>query len=207
MAHNNYHFTWNTTPSGNTPPAEMSSPEDFLRDFSNIAVTNLSNDDRIFLPSTNQMEQNIDMLRYNLGNDLSTQRLTGQNNLLNMTGGMGVNSMGEGFGRRQRNITRGFRDYNDQLQASLQQNMANFRANVLGEQYSYQDNLTSALQNLIRSGESNVKVNPVNNNAYTQNQNTDTGGFTPRGYTGTPYEGEVYFDGSDYFTFTNGQWV
>jgi len=153
MAHSPYHFDWNITPSGLEPPASTESPEQFLEEFSNITVDGLTDEDRIFLPDSNQMAQNIAMSRFGLGNAMTAQKLAGTNNLINMTGGMGVNSMGQGFGRRQSALTQGFRDFNQQQQAQLQENIAGFRSDVLGEQFRYQDALTTALGNLIQSGE------------------------------------------------------
>jgi len=162
MAHSPYHFDWNVTPSGLEPPASTESPTQFLKEFANINVENLDPSEEIFLPGMGQMQQNIAMSRFGLGNTMAAQRLAGTNSLMDMTSGMGVNSMGGGFGKRQSSITQGFRDFNQQQQAQLQQNIANYRADVLGEQYRTQDALTTALGNLIQSGESNVSVNPIN---------------------------------------------
>ena len=160
MAHSPYHFDWNVTPSGLEPPASTESPTQFLKEFANINVKNLDPSEEIFLPGMGQMQQNIAMSRFGLGNTMAAQRLAGTNSLMDMTSGMGVNSMGGGFGKRQSSITQGFRDFNQQQQAQLQQNIANYRADVLGEQYRTQDALTTALGNLIQSGESNVSVSP-----------------------------------------------
>jgi len=169
MAHSPYHFDWNITPSGLEPPASTESPEQFLQEFSNITVDGLTDEDRIFLPDSSQMAQNIAMSRFGLGNAMAAQRLAGTNNLMNMTAGMGVNSMGQGFGRRQSALTQGFRDFNQQQQAQLQENIAGFRSDVLGEQFRYQDALTTALGNLIRSGENDdLTITPEGSTRFTQ---------------------------------------
>lgn len=160
MAHNPYHFSWNTTPSGNTPPASTQSPEQFLEEFANLDVQELSDEDRIFLPNAGQMQQNIAMSRFGLDNAMAAQRLSGTNNLMNMTAGMGINSMGQGFGSRQNMFNSALQNANMQNQQATVQNIADYRSDVLGEQYRYQDALTTALGNLIRSDESEVTVVP-----------------------------------------------
>jgi len=163
MAHTLYHYDWNVTPTGNEPPADTSTPLDFLRDFSGIDVQDLDPSSQIFLPSSNRMQQEISMARYGLGNDLFAQRLSGQGNLLNMTGGMGISSMPQGFGRRQSNITAGLRDLNQQYQTNLSQAMGGYRGDVLDAQFRAQDALTTALGNIQRSGEDQFTIGQVNN--------------------------------------------
>ena len=161
MAHTPYHYDWNVTPTGNEPPADTSSPLDFLRDFSGIDVQDLDPSSQIFLPSSNRMQQEISMARYGLGNDLFAQRLSGQGNLLNMTGGMRISSMPQGFGRRQSNITAGLRDLNRQYQTNLSQAMGGYRGDVLDAQFRAQDALTTALGNIQRSGEDQFTIRQV----------------------------------------------
>ena len=158
MAHTPYHYDWNVTPTGNEPPADTSSPLAFLQDFAGINVQGLDPSSQIFLPSANRMQQEISMARYGLGNDLSAQRLSGQGNLLNMTGGMGISSMPQGFGRRQSNITAGLRDLNQQYQTNLSQAMGGYRGDVLDAQFGFQDALTTALGNIQRSGEDEFTI-------------------------------------------------
>ncbi len=195
MSHAPYHYDWNTTPSGNPPPADMSSPEGFMRDFANVNIQNLEDDARIFLPDSGQMQNNIAMARNSFGNDIYGQQLSGQDNLLNMTNGLGLNSMPEGFGRRQSSITSGLKDLNQQYQSGLQQSMAGFRSDVLGEQYRYQDTLTSALGNLIQSGEhDSLKVTPngLNNDNYGAPQNPPSSQFPNLGWVQKGSDGNVY---------------
>lgn len=180
MAHSPYHFDWNVTPSGLEPPASTDSPRKFLDEFANLRVRGLTEEDQVFLPDSSQMAQNIAMSRFGLGNAMAAQRLAGTNNLINMTGGMGVNSMGQGFGRRQSALTQGFRDFNQQQQAQLQQNIAGFRSDVLGEQFRYQDALTTALGNLIRSGENeNLSITPGGPQGISVGSGVRGGGITP----------------------------
>ena len=208
MAHTPYHFDWNQTPAGGQPPASTSSPNAFLRDFSNVNISGLDDTAKIFLPDTGQMVNNIAMARQNFNNNAYAQQLAGQNNLFNMTGGMGLNSMSEGFGRRQSNITSGLRNLNQQYQTGLQQNMASFRADVLGEQFKYQDALTGAISNLIQSGEyEDLQISPYEANDALKRRRRNYEGWNPPGYTGTPTEGEVFQVGDTQWTFSNGQWV
>lgn len=158
---NPYQYDWNTTPSGGRPPASTESPEAFLSDFANTTVTGLSDENRLFLPSENQMQQNIAMARYGLGNQMAGQQLSGQQNLLNMTGGMGLSSLGNDFGARQNALQSGLGNVNQQYQNQLAQSIGGFRGDVLSEQYRYQDALTSAIANIIRSGEGDdIRINP-----------------------------------------------
>ena len=217
MAHNPYHFSWNTTPSGNTPPASTESPEGFLSDFANITVRDLSDEDRIFLPNAGQMQQNIAMSRFGLDNAMAAQRLSGTNNLMNMTAGMGINSMGQGFGSRQNMFNSALQNANMQNQQATVQNIADYRSDVLGEQYRYQDALTTALGNLIKSDESEVTVVPNDEGSSGTNLNVGDpfpeGTFVPPGYTGNvPAVGFVFpvnipLFGNINYTWNGTDWI
>ena len=221
MAHNPYHFSWNTTPSGNTPPASTQSPEQFLSDFANVTVRDLSDEDRIFLPNAGQMQQNIAMSRFGLDNAMAAQRLSGTNNLMNMTAGMGINSMGQGFGSRQNMFNSALQNANMQNQQATVQNIADYRSDVLGEQYRYQDALTTALGNLIRSDESEVTVVPNDEGSSgtsgTNNYHTDLnvgdpfpeGAFIPSGYSGNvPEINTIHTDDNNIqYRWTGTTWV
>tara|TARA_X000001388_G_scaffold77268_1_gene77319 strand:+ start:1463 stop:2221 length:759 start_codon:yes stop_codon:yes gene_type:complete len=187
---NPYQFDWNTTPSGGRPPAEMNmGPEAFLRDFSNIDVQNLSEEDQVFLPNAGQMMQNIGAARTGLGFNMAGQQLSGQRDLLQMTGNQGLSStMNSGFGRRDAFRDANLNNISDAYQMSLQGAIGDYRGDVLSEQYRYEDALTGALANLIRSGEAtgDLKVLPLNRGGQQTYADYDTGlGSLGTGYLGS----------------------
>ena len=179
MPHTSYHFDWNTTPTGGIPPASTASPESFLSDFAGIDVKNLTDEHRIFLPSSGQMQQEIGMARTGLGFDITGQQLAGQQNLLAMTGGQGLaGASGSGFGRAQYGLNQGVGRVMDAYGQGLQRSMAKYRSDVLGSQYGYQDALTSAIANIMRAGEGDeIEIGrvSVNNTTWSPPQNAKHG--------------------------------
>ena len=135
-----------------------------------INVQGLTDEELAFLPGMERLQTAFDRMntgvgiaRTGLGYDLIGQQLSGQQNLFDMTGGMGLSSAGTGFGRRQAGITSGLRNLNRQYQTGLNQSMADFSSNILGMQYDFQDAesdfqdaLTTALGNL--GDEANITV-------------------------------------------------
>ena len=150
-----------------------------------IDVTGLDESSLAFLPSMdrlntayNRMNTQVGMARTGLGFDLGAQQLSGQQNLLNMTGGMGLSSMGSGFGAQGRNMASNLANTNQAYQTGLNQSMAGFQSDILGMQYDYQDAqtdyqnaLTTALGNLMASGEDQFNVAYTGNTAGTNSVN------------------------------------
>jgi len=150
-----------------------------------INVTNLDESSLAFLPSMDRlntayerMNTQVGMARTGLGFDLSGQRLSGQQNLLNMTGGQGLASIGGIGGASANKMLTGLRTAGDQYKTGLNQSMAGFQSDILGMQYDYQDAqtdyqgaLTTALGNLMASGEDQFNVAYTGNTAGAGNQN------------------------------------
>jgi hypothetical protein len=155
---------------------------DFLRQ-NNIDVSGLNESSLAFLPSMDKlntayerMNTGIGMARTGLGFDLNAQRLAGTNNLMGLTGGQGMASLGGGFGKAGYNMGNAIGSANQQYQSGLNSSMAGFQSNVLNAQYDYQDtqsdyldNLTSALGNLAASGEDDFTINYTGNTSGTLN--------------------------------------
>ena len=153
-----------------------------------IDVTGLDASSLAFLPSMdrlntafNRMNTEVGMARTGLGFDLSGQRLSGQQNLLSMTGGQGLASIGGIGGASANRMLTGLRSAGDQYRTGLNQSMAGFQSNILGMQFDYQDAqtdyqnaLTTALGNLMASGEDEFNVaftgNTAGTNAINQNE-------------------------------------
>jgi hypothetical protein len=132
-----------------------------------IVVENLDESSLAFLPSMDRlntaydrMNTQVGMARTGLGFDMSAQQLSGQQNLLNMTGGQGLASV-QGIGGASANrMMSGLRAAGNQYRTGLNQSMAGFQSDILGMQYDYQDSqtdyqdaLTTALGNIMASGE------------------------------------------------------
>tara|TARA_R100000329_G_scaffold145282_1_gene130649 strand:+ start:887 stop:1654 length:768 start_codon:yes stop_codon:yes gene_type:complete len=202
---NPYAPSWYQTPAGGTPPASWQSAEDFLSDFADINVTGLDEESRIFLPDPGQMQQRIGQARSNLGFDMRSQALTGQQNLLGMTGGQGLaGTMGSGFGRSQYGQQQAVGQAGTAYRQGVQQGLSGYKSDVLQEQYRYQDALTSALGNLLASGEdADLKVTPggvVDPNAGAPTTDPDWNPYDNPQY-GDSYEFQgrnFYWDGSSW---------
>lgn len=178
---------------------------DFLRQ-NNIDVSGLNESSLAFLPSMDKlntayerMNTGIGMARTGLGFDLNAQRLAGTNNLMGLTGGQGMASLGGGFGKAGYNMGNAIGSANQQYQSGLNSSMAGFQSNVLNAQYDYQDtqsdyldNLTSALGNLAASGEDDFTINYTGNTSGSFNptdpyQNSTTHSQTDEDYFYNPY--------------------
>tara|TARA_R100001594_G_scaffold50294_1_gene83410 strand:- start:1293 stop:2027 length:735 start_codon:yes stop_codon:yes gene_type:complete len=176
---NQYNFNWsgsNIAPyiqEGNVPtdPNTYTNQLGFLSD-QGIQVSDLDDASLAYLPSMdrittayNRMNTNVGMARTGLGFDMDAQRLSGQSNLLGMTGGQGLSSIGGGFGRAGTNMFSNIRNANRAYQTGLNQSMAGFQSDILGMQYDYQDAmtdytdaLTQALGNIAASGEDDFTI-------------------------------------------------
>jgi len=155
---------------------------DFLRQ-NNIDVSGLNESSLAFLPSMDKlntayerMNTGIGMARTGLGFDLNAQRLAGTNNLMGLTGGQGMASLGGGFGKAGYNMGNAIGSANQAYQSGLNSSMAGFQSNILNAQYDYQDtqsdyldNLTSALGNLAASGEDDFTINYTGNTSGSTN--------------------------------------
>lgn len=149
---------------------------DFLRQ-NNIDVSDLDESSLAFLPSMDKvntayerMNTGIGMARTGLGFDLNAQRLAGANNLMGLTGGQGMASLGGGFGKAGYNMGNAIGSANQQYQSGLNSSMAGFQSDVLNAQYDYQDtqseyldSLTTALGNLAASGEDDFSIDYTGN--------------------------------------------
>jgi len=190
MAHTDYHFDWNQS----NPSGGYEDPLGFLKQFGDINVTGLDKSSMAFLPSMGQTQTDIGMARTGLGFDMSGQQLAGQQNLLAMTGGQGLaGASGSGFGRSQYGLQQGLGTANQAYTQGLQGSMAGYQADVLGAQYGYQDALTSALGNILASGEDefNISMGDTGGNDGLNNPNS----FMPSGWTGgTPSTGTTHTD-------------
>jgi len=142
-----------------------------------INVENLDESSLAFLPSMDRlntaydrMNTQVGMARTGLGFDMSAQQLSGQQNLLNMTGGQGLASV-QGIGGASANrMMSGLRAAGNQYRTGLNQSMAGFQSDILGMQYDYQDSqtnyqdaLTTALGNIMASGEDDDLTISLNN--------------------------------------------
>ena len=176
---NQYNYNWsgsNIAPyiqEGTVPtdPNNYTDQRQFLRD-QGIIVEGLGDASLAYLPSMdrittayNRMNTNVGMARTGLGFDMDAQRLSGQSNLLGMTGGQGLSSIGSGFGRAGTNMFSNIRNANRAYQTGLNQSMAGFQSDILGMQYDYQDSmtdytdaLTQALGNIAASGEDDFTI-------------------------------------------------
>ena len=178
---------------------------DFLRQ-NNINVEGLDDSSLAFLPSMDKlntayerMNTGIGMARTGLGFDLNAQRLAGTNNLMGLTGGQGMASLGGGFGKAGYNMGSAIGSANQAYQSGLNSSMAGFQSNVLNAQYDYQDtqsdyldNLTSALGNLAASGEDDFTINYTGNTSGSFNptdpyQNSTTHSQADEDYFYNPY--------------------
>ena len=192
---NQYQYNWDQ--STINPYIQQGSPInnptgqnqiDFLKQ-QGIDVAGLNESSLAFLPSMdrlntayNRMNTQVGMARTGLGFDMSAQQLAGQQNLLGMTGGMGIASGGSGFGAQNRNMFSNIGNVQNQYQSGLNQSMAGFQSDILGMQYDYQDAqtdfqgaLTSALGNIMASGEDHFKVAYTGNTAGTNAGNQNFG--------------------------------
>jgi hypothetical protein len=160
-------------------PAELDQIQ-FLQN-QGIVVENLDESSLAFLPSMDRlntaydrMNTQVGMARTGLGFDMSAQQLSGQQNLLNMTGGQGLASV-QGIGGASANrMMSGLRAAGNQYRTGLNQSMAGFQSDILGMQYDYQDSqtdyqdaLTTALGNIMASGEDEFNVSYTGNTAGT----------------------------------------
>lgn len=176
---------------------------DFLRQ-NNINVEGLDDSSLAFLPSMDKvntayerMNTGIGMARTGLGFDLNAQRLAGTNNLMGLTGGQGMASLGGGFGKAGYNMGNAIGSANQQYQSGLNSSMAGFQSNILNAQYDYQDtqsdyldNLTSALGNLAASGEDDFTINYTGNTSGTTSGYSGIGGGLASNWgTGNNYGG------------------
>ncbi len=137
-----------------------------------IDVTGLSDEELAFLPSMdrintawNRMNTNVGMARTGLGFGMDASQLAGTQNLLGMTGGQGLSSVGGGFGKTAANMFSNLRSQGQQYRTDLNQQLAGFQSDVLGMRYdfedaesNYQDSLTTALGNIMASGETDLAV-------------------------------------------------
>ena len=137
-----------------------------------INIEGLDESSLAFLPNTSRlttafdrMNTQVGMARTGLGFDMDAQQLAGRQNLLGMTGGQGLSSIGTGFGAQGRNTASNLGSINQGYQTGLNQSMAGFQSDILGMQYDYQDAqtdyqdaLTSALGNIMASGEDKFTV-------------------------------------------------
>ncbi len=192
---NQYQYNWDQ--STINPYIQQGSPINnpagqnqiqFLKE-QGIDVTGLNESSLAFLPnmdilnnSYNRMNTQVGMARTSLGFDMGAQQLAGQQNLLGMTGGMGIASGGSGFGAQNRNMFSNIGNVQNQYQSGLNQSMAGFQSDILGMQYDYQDAktdfqgaLTSALGNVMASGEDDFNVAYTGNTAGTNAGNQNFG--------------------------------
>jgi len=177
MAHTPYHFDWNQSPTGGpvNPSGSYTNPTQFLKNFADINVSNLDESSMAFLPSLGSMQTEIGQARTGLGMDMTGQRLTGTQNLLGMTGGQGLaGAYNSGFGRSQYGLDKGLGGATNAYGLGLQGSMADYQGNVLDAQYGYQDRLTTALSNLLTSGEDDFQVS-MGSNAFDPNNPTGGG--------------------------------
>ena len=126
----------------------------------------------------NRMNTQVGMARTGLGFDMGAQQLSGQQNLLNMTGGQGLASVQGIGGASVNNMMSGLRNVSNQYRTGLNQSMAGFQSDILGMQYDYQDTktdfqdaLTTALGNIMASGEDQFNVAYTGNTAGTNSVN------------------------------------
>ena len=150
-----------------------------------INVTGLDASSLAFLPKMdrlntayNRMNTQVGMARTGLGFDMGAQQLSGQQNLLNMTGGQGLASVQGIGGASVNNMMSGLRNVSNQYRTGLNQSMAGFQSDILGMQYDYQDTktdfqdaLTTALGNIMASGEDQFNVAYTGNTAGTNSVN------------------------------------
>ncbi len=137
-----------------------------------IFVDDLTEEELAFLPSMdklntawNRMNTNVGMARTGLGFGMDASQLAGTQNLLGMTGGQGLSSIGGGFGKAYTNMTSNLRSQGQQYRTDLNKQFSGFQSDILGMQYDwedaqtgYQDALTTSLGNLIASGETDATV-------------------------------------------------
>ena len=175
---NNYLSQDFTDPSGQNPISFLESR--------GINIEGLDESSLAFLPDTQKlqtaferMNTQVGMARTGLGFDMGAQQLAGTQNLLGMTGGMGIASGGSGFGAQNRNMFSNIGNVQNQYESGLNQSMAGFQSDVLGMQYdfqdaqsAYQDSLTTALGNIMAAGEDDFTINYTGNTYGT----TNTGG-------------------------------
>ena len=193
-------------------PEGYANPLEFLSS-QGIDVQGLDSSSMAFLPSMNplinafnRMNTGIGMARSGLGYSMDDSRLANQQNLLQMTGGQGIDFSG-GFGRRASALGSGLRTSQQLHQDRLNQALGGFRSDVLSSQYDYQDQisqtqdaLTTAIGNIMQSGEdSGINVSMVSE----YDQNT-----APEGYTGgRPANNTDYTDpNGNTWVFRNGSW-
>ena len=190
---NNYLNQDFTDPSGQDPLSFLKSK--------GINVEGLDDSSKAFLPDDeilktafNRMNTQVGMARTGLGFDMGAQQLAGTQNLLGMTGGMGIASGGGGFGAQNRNMFSNIGNVQNQYQTGLNQSVAGFQSDILGMQYDYQDAqsgykdaLTSALGNIMASGEDDFTISLGN-----QNKVEDSGYLSPNNMN-SYYEEDRYF--------------
>jgi len=166
---NNYLSQDFTDPSGQNPISFLESR--------GINIEGLDESSLAFLPDTQKLQTAFDrmntqvgMARTGLGFDMGAQQLAGTQNLLGMTGGMGIASGGSGFGAQNRNMFNNIGNVQNQYESGLNQSMAGFQSDVLGMQYdfqdaqsAYQDSLTTALGNIMAAGEDDFTINYTGN--------------------------------------------
>jgi len=187
---NQYNYNWGSSNINNYLGQDFTDPSgqdplSFLES-RGINIKGLDQSSLAFLPDTkklqtafNRMNTQVGMARTGLGFDMGAQQLAGTQNLLGMTGGMGIASGGGGFGAQNRNMFSNIGNMQNQYQTGLNQSVAGFQSDILGMQYdfqdaqsNYQDALTSALGNIMASGEDDFTVslastpNQVDNNPY-----------------------------------------
>jgi hypothetical protein len=161
---NNYLSTPFTNPSSQDPLSFLSSQ--------GINVSGLDDTSLAFLPDMdqlntafNRMNTQVGMARTGLGFDIGAQQLAGQQNLLGMSGGQGLVSM-QGIGGASANrLLSGLGSVGDQYRTGLNQSIAGFQSDILGSQYDFQDSqsqykdaLTTALGNIMASGEDDFRI-------------------------------------------------
>ncbi len=182
----------------------------FLQD-QGIYVQGLTDEELAFLPSMDRlntaydrMNTNVGMARTGLGFNMDAQQLAGQQNLLNMTGGQGLASVGGFGGRSSANMMSNVANQGQAYRSGLNQQMAGFQSDILGMQYdfqdaqsNYQDALTTALGNIAASGETDLEVSTNAGAFVDESSNTD---FAP------PAGSSIYnYNGNEYGNI-NGQW-
>ena len=203
---NNYSPDWFSTPAGGVPPANWDSAEGFLKSFADIDVSGLDDESRVFLPDPGQMEQKIGQARSELGFGMQGQALTGRQNLLGMTGNQGLaGTMGGGFGRAQYGQQQAVGQARGAYESAVQQGVSGYKSDVLQEQYRYQDALTSALGNLIASGEAgDLTVTPGGFDSTGRTPNTTLPTWQP---PDSPVYGDTYDDQGSTWYYDGSSWV
>ena len=198
----------------------------FLAD-RDIYIDGLSEEEYAFLPSMDRlntaydrMNVNVGMARTGLGFNMDAQQLAGQQNLLSMTGGQGLSSIGGFGGRSGSNLTSNIANQGQAYRTNLNQQMAGFQSDILGMQYdfqdaqsNYQDALTTALGNIAASEETDLTVSttPPDSSTLPPDNNTPPPDNSEQGAVWSPPLNPSNYDNYDFngtmYTFYNGAWL